>query len=343
MELLELKQKTAYYERITKEVKMKESMKIKTGAEEMIFRASGCGYLMVEPKEKSPKSKWLEACEVTEKLIVDYENIANKESKSCVNKKNAIEKAKEKQSELLTSKDDLHISESTKTHLIDVFLSFHYKRREEINSKFLRKGNECEDDSITLLSRVTKRLYKKNIVRLANQYVTGEWDLSFEEDGKIVETTDTKTSWSAHTFFRAKKDELKKLYFWQGVVYMWLTGAKRHTVAYCLVNGLASAINDEKRKLSFQSGMIDVNGNESESYIEQCKQIEVNHIFDLELFKSHNPYFEFHNDIKQWTYDIPKEKRVFTFTFDRNENDIENLKNRIIDCRKWINKELFEL
>ncbi len=240
------------------------------------------------------------------------------------------------------NKNDIHLSESTKIHLIDLFISAKYKRREEINNKFLTKGDLGEEDSVTLLSRVTKRLFKKNVIRMANEYVTGEWDLQIDSNGVLIETIDTKTSWSAHTFFRAQS-EIKPMYYWQGVVYMWLTGALKHTVAYCLVNGLASAIMDEKRKLSFKTGMMDQHGNETEKFISQCKQIEINHIFDLELFRSHNPYFEFHNDLSEWAYDIPMSERVFTITFDRNDDDIERLKKRIIDCRAHMNKHLFKL
>lgn len=232
------------------------------------------------------------------------------------------------------------LSEGTKTHLIDVFISWKYKRREEVDSKFLRKGNECEQDAITLLSRVTKKLYKKNDVRLCNEFVTGEWDLSIENDSVVVETIDTKTSWSLHTFLRATKKKLESMYYWQGQTYMWLTGATKHTVAYCLVNGTAQAIMDEKRKLSYKRGMVDGEGNESEDFKNKCKQIEINHIFDIELFKSHNPYFDFHNDLSQWTYDIPIKERVFQFTFDRDEDAILGLKNKIIDGRGWIKLNL---
>lgn len=45
------------------------------------------------------------------------------------------------------------MGESAKTHLVDCFVSYKYKRREEIEGKFLDKGDKREEDSITLLSR----------------------------------------------------------------------------------------------------------------------------------------------------------------------------------------------
>lgn len=305
MDVLEVKQKNKYYEKIIKEVQMDGNLAManhivdakehdfepKENADNILFRSSANGYLMVEPRSKSET-----------------------------------------------------LPESTKTHLIDIFISEHYKRKEDLVNKFLNKGNECEEDGITLLSRVSKVLYKKNEVHLSNDFIKGTPDLFIGESiHNADETIDTKLSWSAHTFFRAQKDELNKMYYWQGQSYMWLAGAKKHTVAYCLVNGTETAITDEKRKLSFRKGMMDFNGNESPEFVDKCKQIEINHIFDLELFKKHNPFFQFHSDTENWSFDIPKEERVFQITFDRNDADIERLKKRVIDCRQWMNGNLYKL
>lgn len=227
------------------------------------------------------------------------------------------------------------ISETTKSHLIDVFVQSKYFRREEISSKYLEKGNDCEDDSITILSRVSKKLFNKNKIRLSNDFISGEWDLDISEGHRILETIDTKSSWSANTFFRSKQEKLKPQYYWQGVGYMWLTGAAFHSVAYCLVNATGAIINDEKRKLSYKSGML-IDGCESEKFKEKCKQIEINMIFDLELFCKHNPDFIFHNNIENWVFDIPKEERVFIQRFERKESDIDSLKEKINTSRNFI-------
>lgn len=235
------------------------------------------------------------------------------------------------------------IADTTKTHLIDLFVSAVYNRREQIQSKYLLKGNECEEDSITLLSRVLKYRFKKNSERLNNEFITGEPDLF---TGLVIneadEIFDTKSSWSAHTFFRAQAN-LNKMYEWQGHGYMWLTGAKKCTIAYCLVNGTADAIMNEKRQLSYQKGMLDGLGNESELFKRKCKQIEINHIFDLELFHNHYPGFEYHNDIDEWRYDIPMEKRVFCHEFNRSDEHIASIRAKIRLCRNWMNRELFKI
>ena len=234
------------------------------------------------------------------------------------------------------------ISETTKTHLVDVFVSARYGRREEIHGKMLEKGHAREENSITLLSRVQKIYYKKNSIRLANEFIQGEPDLFLGNSiDEATEITDTKTSWSAHTFFRAQQSELSKMYKWQGTGYLSLTGAKKCTIAYCLVNGTFQTIMDDKRKASYSYGQDFDNDPE---YIKECQQIERNHIFDLEEFRKEIPGFDFHSDIDELKkYEIPKEDRVFTISFDRNEDDIKKLYQRVKDCRKWMNENLFKI
>lgn len=235
------------------------------------------------------------------------------------------------------------LSETAKTHLIDVFVSAKYNRREEITSKYLDKGNACEEDSITALSRVQKRMFNKNEEHLENDFIKGTPDIFIGESIKnAIETLDTKTSWSANTFFRVQKDAVDKMYYWQGQGYMWLTGAKKHTVAYCLVNGTEQAIIDEKRKLAYKMGVIDMTAKINLDYILKCRQIEINHIYDLKMFMNHNPGFELDNLIENWSYDIPLSERVFCFEFERNEDDILKLQNRITDCRAYMDKHLFK-
>lgn len=230
------------------------------------------------------------------------------------------------------------LQDTVKTHLIDVFISKYYERREFIDGKFLEKGNQREEDSITLLSRVSKRFFKKNSERLENDYITGEPDIFIGESiREAEETIDTKTSWSLHTFHRAKHKKIDDNYFYQGHSYMWLTGAKRHTIAYCLVNGTAQAIMDEKRKQAWRYGP---DPEQHPEYRERCKQIEINHIFDLQAFISENPFFEFHNNVSEWVYDIPNEDRLFTFTIERDPALLKVMEERVLVCRKWINDNL---
>lgn len=234
------------------------------------------------------------------------------------------------------------LSETCKTQLINIFVREQYGRREEITSKFLEHGIETEQDAITLFSRVTKKFYKKNNVRLTNDFVTGEVDIFIGESiEKAEEIVDIKSSYSANTFFRSKHDSVNPHYIAQGHVYMALTGAKKHTIAYCLVNGTERAISDEKRRLAYSMGVIDTTSKSNTAYVEKCKQIEINHIFCLEEFIAEYPWFDFDNDINAWRFDIPMKDRLFTFEIERNENEIQKIYDRVQQCRKWMNDNLF--
>lgn len=226
-------------------------------------------------------------------------------------------------------------------HLIDCFISYKYKRREEIENKFLDKGNAREEDAITLVSRINKTMFKKNSERLSNEFITGEPDIFLGKEIKQAdETFDTKCSYSAFTFFRSQK-ELNKMYYWQGMGYMALTGAKKHTVAFCLVNGLPDAIIKEKRNAAWKLNLIDPS--QDAQYLKKAKQIEINHIFDINSFVKENPHFEFDNSLMEWDYDIPMKERLFTFTFERNDTEIQKIYDRVRVCRKWINANMFKV
>jgi len=286
-------------------------------ANEILFRASSVGKIMGKIGLTENKQNELTVLSSKEKIT---------------------DKQKEKLDFLINKRNNPDMPSGIKTHLIDLFMTSMYSRREEVDSKYLRKGNECEEDSITLLSRVTKSLFNKNKVRKSDEFFTGEWDMN---DLKLNHTLDTKTSWNLRTFLQSSFNELEENYFYQGQVYMHLTGAKKHTVAYCLVNSTAEAIDQEKRYLSLKSGMIDPKtGNESDIFVSRAKQIEINMIYDLPLFKSRYPYYPFHNDESTWNYDIPKEKRVKLFSFERDEAVIKLMIERVKLCREWINTNL---
>ncbi len=249
-------------------------------------------------------------------------------------------------SSLMTNPRDKkeELSMTCKTELKNVFVASKYKRREEVESKFLDKGNEREADAIVLYSLIKKGDFTKNKIRLYNDYIQGEPDFfQGESIYKAKETIDTKCSWSAFTFFRVQGEKLNPDYLWQGNGYMWLTGAERHTVAYCLVNGTPQNIMDEKRKLAYKMGILDMSGNDSPEFKEKCKQIEINNIFDINAFYNENPYFAFDNELEEWSYDIPAEDRLYTITIERNEDDIRALQDRIGSCRKFMDKNLFKV
>lgn len=225
-----------------------------------------------------------------------------------------------------------NFTDTAKKACVKIFASQAYGRYEEIQAKQLTKGKECEESSITLFSIVTKEFFVKNKQRLSDKFITGEWDL--HDSKKITHITDIKSSYSLPSFLANKIADVKHTNYFQGQGYMKLTGAKRYTVANCLVNNTAKEINKMKLLKSYEDGMLDHYGNESPEYIENCKLIERNHIFDIAEFNKHNPGYEWHNT--EFNFDIPKELRVIKFDFERNEADIMRIEQAVLMVREFL-------
>jgi hypothetical protein len=224
-----------------------------------------------------------------------------------------------------------------KRKLVQIYRELTWQRRTDKGNKYTEKGNAVEEDSITLYSRLKKEVFKKNDIRLENDFFTGEVDLfKGEEIRKAEKTIDTKSCWD-WTTMPSICDTVDAGYEYQGLTYLDLTGANVHTVAYCLVNTPASLIMDEKKKLAWKMGVIDT---EPQEYIDACIEIEKNHIYDMPLFLSHHPYFELH--CKDWKYDVPMAERLYEIDVLRNNTKIQKMKDRVIECREWMNKNLFK-
>ena len=203
------------------------------------------------------------------------------------------------------------LSETTKTYLREKYIFEKYKRSKFVESKYMTKGTEVEEESLTLLSIVTRKLYNKNEKLLWNDWVIGTPD-TYEGDTieNAITIIDIKSSWDIFTFFASKEEKLNKMYYWQLQGYMWLTGAKVAQLAYCLINTPTKLVDDEIRKLSYKF-MSD----------EELKIAEQNVIANAN-----------YNDLQH-------EEKIHIVTIDRNDDDIEKLKLKIEECRKYISEK----
>jgi hypothetical protein len=226
-----------------------------------------------------------------------------------------------------------NLSVTTISELRKIYREEKYQRKCGFESKYTDKGLIQEDNAITLVSRLEKRLYIKNTIRITNDYLTGEPDLVDNKDiMKCLRGCDIKCAWSLWTFPFAD-DELSSAYEWQNHCYMFLTGAKEWETKHCLMNAPADLITNEKKAIWYKMGMPD----ESEAeYVEKCIEIEKNMIFDMGEFLKENPYgFDFH--CTDWQYDIPMSERVVTFLVKRDEAKIEKIKSTVERCRIYLN------
>lgn len=204
------------------------------------------------------------------------------------------------------------LSATAKSFLMKVYGWEKYGRKKDLQTKYTDKGKMVEEDGITLICLLDKKMLSKNDVRLNNKYFTGEPDV-FE--GKSIKKadriTDVKCSWELETFLSKLHGFLDKDYWWQGQGYMDLTGASEFEVSYCLVNTPQILIDDEKKKLFWKMG---VATEQNPDYLAACAEIERNCIFD----------------------DIPMEERRIKFQINKDKEAIERAHDRVVKCREWL-------
>ena len=193
------------------------------------------------------------------------------------------------------------LSATTKNHLQELHKEVLFGKSTEIQSKYLDKGKQVEDESIAMYNRVTGSATEKNEKFYTNDYICGTPDII---GSKLI---DIKSSWDFKTFPMHEEGLPSKDYYWQLQGYMELTGKKESWIAYCLVDTPTQLIQDEVRRLGWQLGMIEVPMDlESEVY-----------------------------ERLQYS-DIPEELRIKTFRIEHSDEDIQRLYERIEICRDYL-------
>lgn len=233
----------------------------------------------------------------------------------------------------VAKKWDVENSLTCKRKLVQIAREITWKRKNNMSNKYTEKGVSVEQESVTLYSMVKGINFVTNSERLTNDFFTGEVDIyrgqALAQADHII---DIKSCWN-WTTFPSLLDEVDKDYFYQGQTYMALTGAKVHTVAYCLVNTPAQLIYDEKQRLRYKMGVLDT---EPQEFIDKCIEIEKTHIVDMESFRK--SYGDVELYIKDWSFDIPKEERVIEFDIVRDENVIRAMQDRACEANDWLFK-----
>lgn len=206
------------------------------------------------------------------------------------------------------------MGETAKQKLLEIYVKEKYGRDKELINKYITKGLQVEEDSITLYSRNKKTFYLKNEDRLENDFICGTPDLY--EGPSIKEATliiDIKSSWDLFTFWMVLHKPMNTAYVYQLQSYMALTGAKESKLVYCLVSTPEPLILDEMNKLKWKMGVADPSTNEV--FKQACDYLETSMRFE----------------------DIPMEERFIEFTIPRNDAVIDSIYERAKDCRKFLN------
>lgn len=197
------------------------------------------------------------------------------------------------------------LGETVKNYLDECYIKVAYNKSKDLVSKFLEKGLAVEEDSITLYTDFKNELYFKNTERFQNDYLIGTPDIVTED-----EVIDIKSSWDFFTFAKSIREE-NKLYWWQLQSYMALTGKKKATLVYCLVDTPDSIIQREIKKAYYQSGLSDDN----ETFKEFTAQMISNYHFS----------------------NVPLEKRIYEKHYEFEPEQIKKLYCRIDGCREYLN------
>lgn len=198
------------------------------------------------------------------------------------------------------------MGETCKSFLKELYVEKVYGIKKEISSKYIEKGLMVEDNSIAFYSAFHGGFYFKNEKRFNNDFLTGEPDIISND---IV--VDIKSSWSPHSM-PFKDDAIKKDYYYQLMGYMALTGLRKAKLAYVLIDTPHQLVEDEKRRLSWQMGMV---SDLSPEYLAACEEIDRQHDF------SH----------------IPDEKKIIEFDIEYDEKVVEEIYKRVEECRIYLN------
>lgn len=194
------------------------------------------------------------------------------------------------------------LSQTTKNYLQEIFNEEVFGKRNDIYSQYLDKGIQCEEESIQLYERVKGTLVIKNEERKWNEWIIGTPD----SIGSVVR--DFKSSWSLNTFPMFEAEIPNKDYYWQLQGYMELWNIPNAELIYCLVDTPDMLIADEKRRVSWKLGMIELP-------IELESEIDNNMRFQT----------------------IPEHLRVKVFEVQQKKEDMELLYSRILEARKYLN------
>ena len=255
---------------------------------ELKIRASQLGKIMLD----DPKNK------ITDKQLLTLEGLLSKIK--------LTDKQAELRDVLLLKKDAKpELSKGAKTYIKELWLENNFGIKQEINSKYIDKGNQVEDLSIELAETMLDiGLMYKNDEYFENDYLKGSPDVI--TDTHIV---DVKSSWSAATFPFFDETLTNKNYEWQLKAYMWMSNIHKSFLSYCLVPTPEILIQDEMRKVSWNRG----------------EAGEVSQEVEDEVRAFHN------------LKDIPIINRIKSFEVTLSGNDIKKMKEKITLAREYYN------
>lgn len=194
------------------------------------------------------------------------------------------------------------LSETAKTYIQDLFKENELGIAREFWSRYTDKGLQMEDEAIDFAGQVLGwEFVVKNEESFENDWITGTPDV-------LTKTllADIKCSWDGNTFPLFDTELKNKDYFWQMQGYMWLTGLEQAELVYCLMDTPHQIVEDEVRRAHWKAGLIDED-------IDLREAVQSQHTF------SH----------------LPNNLRIKRFIVERNEDAIDNIKEKVELAREY--------
>lgn len=188
----------------------------------------------------------------------------------------------------------------------------YYSGRKGKPTAAMVKGTVVQREAFDLFIAAEEKHYNSQVKLLKNEFITGVPDLF---DGTIAtssqEIIEVKSSWNIFSFLSVIGKPLKKNIYWQLMGYLWLTGAKVGTVAFCLINTPEHILEEEKQRVINNRKLYEEDEDRFNAMIEE-----------LSVRMNYN--------------DIPLQDRVLRFSVERNEADIAKISGKVIKCREYL-------
>jgi hypothetical protein len=283
-----------------------------------LIRASSVYNIMSNGKEggKTPYEKWKDAVSLIPQLEARYESFKNKDCKSALDTLDKIEQTRLSAAELeKTKNDELPLSEGAKTFLAKLYAAEKYGKWSNFKdrgNKYTSKGKSVEEEAITMISRLDRILYVKNEERINNDFISGVPDIlvgnSYDSIRYVI---DIKSPYDIETFICNLGKPLNLQYDWQIQSYIWLTGAEKGEVSYCLVDTPDYLLQSEARRLFDRIGCVTEDDPE---YLEALDQLNRNLTFG----------------------DMPIQDRRLKFIVERDEDKHQKIAKRVEQSRLYL-------
>lgn len=240
--------------------------------------------------------------------IMGRSGLTDKQSellKELENKEKLTAKQKETYNDLVFKKNNPELPATCISYLEDWYKEQLYQRRKEFSNKYTEKGNINEDESIDFISdELNLPFISKNQQFFSNEYIEGIPDIILPD-----EIIDVKNSWDCFTFPLLEKELPTKDYWWQGQGYMELVGREKYRVCYVLTNTPYHLIEREARTWCFKNGYDELDDDILQDFMDKM------------------------------TYDnITNNLKLKYFSFNKDNQAIRQIEQRVIECRNYINK-----